>query len=128
MPARHHYLQQTFERGGSVMPKHGDLAIALRRKPVELNDATLADERFVTVPRIAAALERQQCSSDGGNFDNDIVKIVRRSQQSQPSTGLIPALVHVNEDGDDFGLRIGVDLAVAGTASAAHGRNGGPSR
>ena len=47
-PARHHHLQQTFERGRGVMPKHGDLAI--RRKPIELNDAALADERFMAVP------------------------------------------------------------------------------
>ena len=32
------------------MPKHSDLAITLRRKPIELNDAALADESFMAVP------------------------------------------------------------------------------
>src|SRR5262249_2343052 len=48
--ARHHHLQQTFERSRDVMPKHGDLVIALRSKPIELNDAAFADERFMVVP------------------------------------------------------------------------------
>jgi hypothetical protein len=32
------------------MPKHSDLAIALRRKPIELNDAAFANEGFVAMP------------------------------------------------------------------------------
>ena len=86
-----------------MVPEHGDLAIASRRKPIELNDAALADERLMTVPRIVTALERQQSSRDRRYFDDDVVKVVGRAQQSQPASGLIPTLVHVNEDRDDFG-------------------------
>src|SRR5262249_39557798 len=57
--AWHHFLQQTFERGGSVMPKHGDLPIAMGREPIELNDTAFADKGFMAVPRIVAAFERQ---------------------------------------------------------------------
>jgi hypothetical protein len=32
------------------MPKHGDLAIALRRKPIELDDAAFASEGFMAMP------------------------------------------------------------------------------
>jgi len=32
------------------MPKHSDLVITLRRKPIELNDTTFADKRFVAMP------------------------------------------------------------------------------
>jgi len=32
------------------MPKHSNLAIALRGKPIELNDATFADKRLVAMP------------------------------------------------------------------------------
>ena len=128
MPDRHHHLQQAFEGSGGVVPKHGDLAIALRRKPVELNDPALADKRFVAVPRIVAALERQQRSGDRGDFDDDVVEILRGSQQAEPAARLIPALVHVKKDSNDLGLRIGVDLAVGGTASATHCRDRGSSR
>ena len=32
------------------MPKHGDLAVALRRKPIELDDAAFANEGFMAMP------------------------------------------------------------------------------
>src|SRR6516225_58277 len=54
--------------------------------------------------------------------------ILRGSQQAESAARLIPALVHVKKDSDDLGLRIGVDLAVGGTASATHCRDRGSSR
>jgi len=32
------------------MPKHGDLAIASRSKPIELDDAAFANEGFMAMP------------------------------------------------------------------------------
>ena len=62
------------------MPKHGDLPIALRRQPIELNDAALADKGFMSVPRIVAAFEREQRACDRRHLDDDIAEIVRGSQ------------------------------------------------
>ena len=110
------------------MSKHRDSPIALGRQPIELDDAPFADERLVAVPRIVAAFERQQGSGDRWHLDDNVVQIARGSQQSQPAAGLIPDLVHVNEDGYDLGNRIRVALPVGGTAPAADRGDGGPSR
>src|SRR5262249_13986674 len=73
-------------------------------------------------------LERQQRSGDRRDFDDDVVGILRGSQQPQLAARLIPALVHVKKDSDDLGLRVGVDIAVGRTASAPHSGGGGPTR
>jgi hypothetical protein len=48
------------------MPKHGDLAIALRSKLIELDDAAFSDEGFMAVPWIVTALESPQRSRGSG--------------------------------------------------------------
>ena len=78
------------------MPEHGNLAIALRREPIELNDAAFADEWFVTVPRIVTAFECQQRSGDRRHFNDDVTEIMGRAQQSKAATSLVPALVHID--------------------------------
>ena len=75
------------------MTKHGDLAIALRRKPIELDDAAFANEGLMAMPRIVTALKSQQRSRDRGYFDDNVVEITGRSQQSQPACRLVPTLV-----------------------------------
>jgi hypothetical protein len=47
---RHDHSQQAFERRRRVVSQHRNLPIALRREPIELNNAALAGERFMTVP------------------------------------------------------------------------------
>ncbi len=87
-----------------MVPEHCDLPVALRGKPVELDDAALADKRLMAMPRIVAALERKQRARNRRHFDNDVIKIVRRTQQAQSSAGLAPAFIHVDENGDDLAL------------------------
>jgi hypothetical protein len=85
------------------MSQHGNLAIALRRKPIELDDAPFANEGFMAVPRIVTPLERQQRSRNRRYFNDNVIEIAGRSQQSQSAPRLVPTLVHVDENGDDFG-------------------------
>ena len=96
-----------------MVAQHRDLPVALRGQPVELNDAALADERLVAVPRIVAALESEQRAGHRRHFDNDVFKVMRGTKEPQSSAGLAPALVHVDKDGDDLAGGIGVDPAVA---------------
>src|SRR5690348_10663476 len=52
---RQDHLQHALERRRGVVAQHGDLAVAGRGEPVELNDAALAGERLVAMPGIIAA-------------------------------------------------------------------------
>ena len=108
-----------------MVPQHDNLPASFRRHPVELDDPALADEGFVPVPGIVGALEREHRSLGRRHFDDDIVEIVARSQETQASPGLFPGRIHVDQHGDDLAHRVGVDLSVAGAALAADRRRGG---
>ena len=110
------------------MPQHRDLPVALRREPVELDDPALAGERFMAVPGIVAAFERaSNVPAIGGTSAMMSLRFVGGAQQPQPPARLLPAFVHVDQHGDDLAGRIGVDLAVACVAAAAHRGHGRPA-
>jgi len=90
------------------------------RHPIELNRPARTGERLVTMPRIIAPSERQQCAFGWRHFENHIVQIVPGAQQAKAPAGRFPARIHIDKDRDDLRLRIGVDFAVLFTAAAAH--------
>jgi len=90
------------------------------RHPVELYRPARAGKRLVTMPRIIAPSECQQCAFGWRHFENHIVQIVPGAQQAKASPGRFPARIHIDKDRDDLRLRIGVDFAVLFAAAAAH--------
>src|SRR5262249_47876398 len=93
----------------------------LAGNPVKLNHATRPRERLVTVPRIIASAERPQPPFRWRNLENHVVEIISGTKQPKPTTGRFPTRVHIDQDRDDFRLRIGMDFAVFFAATTAHG-------
>ena len=92
--------------------------------PVHLDGAPLAVEGLVAVPGILRAAEDEQGAAMRRHFLGIVGEIGAVAQDAQPPAVLVPLLVHVEEHGDDLGGRIGVDLAVARPAFAAHREHG----
>ena len=82
----------------------------------------------MAVPGIIAATERQQRPFRRRDFENHVIEIVSRTKQSQPATSGLPPRIHIDQDRDDFRLRVSVDFAVFFAATAAHGDHVGPIR
>src|SRR5262245_32449193 len=100
----------------------------LTGNPVKLDHAAWARERLVTMPRIIAATERQQCPFSWRDLQNHVVEIVSGTEQPKPATSGLPPRIHIDQDRDDFCLRISMDFAVLFAATAAHGDHVGPIR
>src|SRR5438094_7378986 len=92
----------------------------LARDPVELNYPAGPRERLMAVPRIVATPEREQRPTRRRHFKDHVLEVGARAQQPEPATRGFPRPVHVNEDGDDFGLGVGVNLTVFLAATSAH--------
>ena len=99
----------------------------LRGDPIELDGASRTGNRLVAVPGIVGSPERQQRAAVGRHFGDVVVEIVGPTQEPKTPRVLLPALVHVEQDGDDLGLRVGVDRAVAFAHIAAHRVHGRPT-
>src|SRR5213075_2171676 len=80
------------------------------------------------MPRIIAATERQQRPFRWRNFENHVVEIVSGSEQPKPTTSGLPPSIHIDQNRDDFRLRVSVNLAVFFAATTAHGDHVGPIR
>src|SRR4029079_11165157 len=106
------------------MPQHGRMPVALGGDPVELNDAALALEWLVPMPRVVGPLESHERALDGRHLGDEIIKIITRAQEAQAAAGLLPGGVHVDEHRDYLCFRIRMDLAIAFAAASAH-RGGG---
>src|SRR3954471_11339694 len=96
--------------------------------PIKLNHSTRTCERLVAMPRIIAATECQQGAFRWRDFDNHVVNTVSRAQQPKLPAGGFPSGIHINQNRDDFRLRIGMDSAVFFAATAAHRDHVGPVR
>src|SRR5512143_2609399 len=99
-----------------LAPYHG-----LTCHPVELNHASWTGEQLVAMPRIITTTECQQRPFDWRDLENHVIQIVSRAEQSKPATGRFPTCIHVDQDRDDFCLRVSVDFPVLFAATAAHG-------
>src|SRR4029453_1200032 len=75
----------------------------------------------MAVPGIIAATERQQRPFRWRDLENHVVEIVSGTEQPKPATSGLPPRIHVDENRDDFLLRVGVDFAVFFAATAAYG-------
>src|SRR2546427_4473413 len=93
----------------------------LARDPVELNHPAGPEERFMAVPRIITTPECEQRPARRGHFKDHVFEVSARTQQPEPATTGFPRPVHVNEDGDDLRLGVGVNLAIFLAATSAHG-------
>src|SRR5262249_41166741 len=100
--------------------------VEFRGYPVQLNHAPLAYERPVSMPGIMRAPE---CDKRPGrrHFGNHVIEIIRRSKQSQSTVGTFPTRIHVDQRGDDFFLRVCVDLTIFDDALAAYCYHGRPA-
>src|SRR6516162_7521187 len=98
-------------------------AVEFRGYPMQLDHAPLARERPVSMPGIMRASE---CDKGPGrhHLGNHVIEIVRRSKQSQSTASVFPARIHVDQHGDDFFLRVRVDLAIFDGTLAAHRYHG----
>src|SRR5215831_1361784 len=80
------------------------------------------------MPRIIAATKRQQCPFSWRDLENHVVEIVSGTEQSKPAARRFPSCIHIDQDRDNFCLRVSVDFAVFFAATAAHGDHIGPIR
>src|SRR5215467_12047416 len=78
------------------------------------------------MPRIVAATKCQKRSLRGRHFENHVVEIIFGTKQPKPATSGLPPGIHINEDCDDFRLRVSVDFAVFFAATAADSNHVGP--
>src|SRR6266511_1170130 len=92
----------------------------LRRYPVHLQRSSLAHARHEPVIRMLVAAEGEQDAALGRHLGRVIVYVVRRADQTQPAAGVLPLLVEIDEDGDDFHLGIVMHVAVLGLAILAN--------
>src|SRR5438128_7177684 len=93
----------------------------LTRYPVELNHPAGPRERLMAMPRIVATPEREQRPTGRRHFKDHVLEVGARAQQPEAATRGFPRRVHVNKDGDDFGLGVSVNLAIFLAATSAHG-------
>src|SRR5919109_2278214 len=100
----------------------------LAGNPVKLNDTAGSGERLVAVPRIIAATKRQQRAFGWRDLENHVFEIVSGAEQPKLTTSRLPPRIHVDQDRNDFGFRVGVNLAVFFAATAPHGDHVGPIR
>ena len=64
------------------------------RDPVELDHPPLARKGLVAMPRVIATFEREERSLYRRHFEDHVIDIVRRLQQSQSASGTFPGRVH----------------------------------
>src|SRR5690242_9836158 len=103
------FLEERAHLVARLFPPHH----AAVRHPVELDDAARTVERLESVPGVGRVLEDEERAFIGRHFGDDVVEIVRRTQQTQPPGRALPLAVHIDENGDQLALAVGVDLAVA---------------
>src|SRR5260221_8040454 len=75
--------------------------------------------RIMAVKRGFAAAERDHHAGDRRYLSDAILEIVGASQQAQAAGLRLPNRVHVQQQGDDLGRRIGMDATVLAVALAA---------
>src|SRR5437763_4414332 len=121
------HRKHPFEGRGSVMSQHGNAPVALRIDPVELDHATRAGKRLVSMPGIIGAPERDERALRRRHLRHHVFEVFAVAEQAQASARGFPARVHVDQHGDDLALRVRVDLAVPRIAAAAHGDSRGPA-
>ena len=101
---------------------------AFVRHPIDLDDAARTRKRLEAVPGIGAVEEKKQRAFVGRDFRSHVVQVGGRTQDAQPPDVGVRVIVHIKKQCDQFGLAVGVDLAVARLAASAHGRHGRPAR
>ena len=101
------------------MPQRDQFLAALVGDPVELDYPAFADELLVTVPGVVAPAETDQVPSTGGTSAIMSSRSVPGLQQPQAASLGFPAVVHVDQDGDDLAGRVGVDEPIPGATPAA---------
>ena len=72
------------------------------RDPIELDHSPRAGKGLVTMPRIVAALEREERPLDRRHLEDHVIEIGSRFQQSQPSPSIFPSRVQVKQHGVFF--------------------------
>ena len=72
------------------------------RDPIELDHSPLAGKWLVTMPRIVAALEREERPFHRRHFKDHVFDVGGRFQQSQPPPSAFPARVQVDQHRDNF--------------------------
>jgi hypothetical protein len=72
--------------------------------PVELNHAPLAGERFVAMPRVIAPLKCKKRPFHRRHFEDDVIEIGARSQQTQSAARVSPTRVQINQKAYDLRL------------------------
>src|SRR5512132_2593194 len=93
----------------------------LRRYPVHLQRSSLAHAWYEPMIRMLVAAEGEQGAALGRHLGRVIVYVVRRADQTQPAAGVLPLLVEVDENGDDFRFGVVMDVAVLGLAILPNG-------
>lgn len=98
----------------------------LVQNPVQLDRAAFALIGVVTVPGIVRPPEDDQGATFGFDLCDVILKVSPAPKDSEPPTVCRPIVfVHIDQNRNDFGLGIGVNLTVALPTKAAdsiHGR------
>src|SRR5580765_4119695 len=115
--------KETFQECAEAMALVFTLADFLGGDVVELDGAPLAVEGLVPVPAVGRHLEDQAAPGVGGDLGGVPGEVVVVVQEPQPPLGRAPSTIQVEQDGDELGFRIGVDLAVLRSRAAAHGEH-----
>src|ERR1700730_14080003 len=79
------------------------------------------------MPRVVAALKREERAFLRRHFEDHVIEIVTRSQQTQPAADALPFRIHVDQPRDYFCLRIGMDFSILLRAAPPRGDHSGPA-
>ena len=78
----------------------------------------------IAVPAILGDPKADECARAGGNLAEKVLDI-GASKQAQVSGLLVSALVEIEQQGDELGLRIGVDVSILHSRMTAQRRHHG---
>ena len=95
--------------------------------PVHLDRAARPVKWLMAMPGIVAAPEANQGPIFWRHFDDEVIEIRARAEQPEAAAGPLPSRVHVDQNGDDFACRVGMDLTVLLRTSAPHREHDRPA-
>src|SRR5271166_833967 len=81
----------------------------------------------MAMPGIVAAPEADQGSIFRWHFDDEVLEIRAGAEQPEAAAVLLPSPVHVDQNGDDFTCRVGMDLTVLLRTTAPHREHDRPA-
>lgn len=94
------------------------------RDPIQLQCPTLADMRSMSMKGSLASPKSEHRPRHRRHFPSVVFEICGTVQQPQPTFGMIPSQVQVEQQGNNFGVGIGMNTTVLAVAASSYGQHG----